>query len=194
MAAPRCVIELAIGADELSRLEAIARVAHGNRQPGWSGPSWRVVMLPTNPSRHEPEGRDGHVPGGMRGSVGNTTCGHVDMQAEGVGREGRLRRDRWGRVSTLGQDPKWHQPESMRGRGEGSIVHASSTKRLGVPPGCGVNRPTRNARDSATGHELSRGENRPDPWGEPAQLAVIPWGEPAKLLVKNNYSSNSLVG
>jgi hypothetical protein len=42
--------------------------------------------------------------------------------------------------------------------------------------------------------DLSRGENRPDSWGEPARLGVIPWGEPAKLLVKNYYSSNSLVG
>jgi hypothetical protein len=34
--------------------------------------------------------------------------------------------------------------------------------------------------------ELSRGENRPKVWGEPARLVVIPWGEPAKLLVGIN--------
>jgi hypothetical protein len=81
-----------------------------------------------------------------------------------------------------------------RGLGQGFDSSPELHRATRDSPGCGVNRPTRNARDSATGHELSRGENRPDPWGEPARLAVIPWGEPAKLLVKNNYSSNSLVG
>ena len=52
--------------------------------------------------------------------------------------------------------------------------------------GCGVNRPPNTGPSRSQPQKLSRGENRPNLWGEPARLAVIPWGEPANLLVRNN--------
>jgi hypothetical protein len=57
--------------------------------------------------------------------------------------------------------------------------------RLGFTPPVGLtDRPNCGPR-LAHSIDLSRGENRPDSWGEPARLGVIPWGKPAKLLVKN---------
>jgi len=88
-----------------------------------------------------------------------------------------------------------HEASALEGEGNGLDSLREHNQATRDPPGCGVNRPARNAAPiRPQGHELSRGENRPNPWGEPARLAVIPWGEPAKLLVKNNYSSNSMAG
>jgi hypothetical protein len=81
-----------------------------------------------------------------------------------------------------------------RARAEGSIAHASTIKRLGIRRAVGLTDQSERLADSITGPRVIPWGEPANPWGEPARLAVIPWGEPAKLLVKNNYSSNSLVG
>jgi hypothetical protein len=81
-----------------------------------------------------------------------------------------------------------------KGRARGQTVHAITIKRLGVRRAVGLtDRPGTPRRFAHRPWVIPWGEPT-DPWGEPARLAVIPWGEPAKLLVKNNYSSNSVVG